>query len=71
MVENVTPIDGYFVVSEDPKSIVINRDESQNIITFYYFLMPHYKVTYVVNPAPGYGMPEGFEVPEDKTEYAP
>ncbi len=70
VVEKVTPIDGYFVVGEDSKSIVIDRDESQNIITFYYS-MPHYKVTYVVNPALGYGMPEDFEVPTDLHLYVP
>ena len=70
MVENPKTIDGYFVVSEDPKSIVINRDESQNIITFYYS-MPHYKVTYVVNEDKEWKAPEGFEVPTDLHLYVP
>ncbi len=31
----------------------------------------NYKVTYVVNPDPSYGTPEGSEVPKDPTLYAP
>lgn len=70
--ENAIAVENYDLVSVASQSITLVRDAAQNVITFYYKVIPQkYSVTYVVNPDPTYGTPENSPVvPVDEKEYA-